>query len=69
MSKVAIVMVMEVLVTDSVDVICVTEVFDVDLALDDQFLNLILISFFPRLYRGEGGGHQPWPGGRFMAMC
>ncbi len=69
MSKVVIVMVMEVLVTDTDDVICVTEVFDDDLALDDQFLNLILISFSPRLYGGEGGGHQPWPGGRFMAMC
>ena len=49
-------MVMEVAVTDTVDAVCVTDVFDVDLALDDQLLNLILINFSPRFYGGGGGG-------------
>jgi hypothetical protein len=49
-SKVVVVLVTEVAVTDTVDIVHVADAFDVNLVLVDQFLKLVF-----------RGGHQPWP--------
>ncbi len=45
----------EVLVADAVDVVRVLGLRDVDLAVVDKFLELVLIVFAPRLYGGRIG--------------
>ncbi len=61
MSEVDAVAALEIFVPDQVDVFQVRSLHDVDLALVDKILNIILVDLSPGLFRGGIGHGQKWP--------